>query len=294
MAMRTLRVLGTIGCVTALASVLYAQEQAAGPAQPARDLLFVPQHFPAKNLAEAIQQVLPGTEGVRVVAEPVSNAIFIHAPAEQIARVRDLLTQLDAPPAVIEVEVVILRTAAEGKPAAASDLSGDAEKVRAALASLEQAGSVEVMDRLRLTTLDNQIAQVRFGQKTFAPGPSRSFSPPSDPGRSFSPPSEAVRRLISFSPNEVGTTVTVTPRRSGDDVVAELAVEKSWLPPAGAAEDAGAAKPTATETLSTRATLRLPKGQSVLLGENDSTTTDGRSRTAVIVTARIAEPAKRP
>lgn len=282
--MRSLRTLCTLGCLVVCVASAAAQE--ADQAPQSRDLLFFARHAPASSIADLVQAALGKAPGTSVTIEPVSNALLVRAPAEDLERVQNLLAQLDRPPAVIAFDVTILRTTAGAAQLSGEDLSGDPTKVEARIAELEKAGSVELIDRLHLTTLDNQKAQVQVGQNVLV----------RQPGESVGFPGRPQQRAVSYQQENIGTLVMVTPRRAGDAVVAELSVEKSWFPlakPSVDGDDEATSPGPAKEILQTKATLRLPAGQAVLLGGNDALAAGDRSRVAVIVTARVVDPAEK-
>jgi len=281
--MRMFRTLCTVVCLVVCVGSVSAQE--AAQAQQSRDLLFFVRHTSAQSVAGLVQAALGAAPGTSVTTEPVANAVLVRAPAEDLERVANLLEQIDRPPAVIAFDVTILRTTAGPDRIPAADLSGDPAKVDARIAELEKAGSVELIDRLHLTTLDNQRAQVQVGQNVFVP----------QPGGISGFPGRPQQRAVSYQQENIGTTVMVTPRRAGDAVVAELSVEKSWLPmakPSVDGDDQPEPSGPAKEILQAKATLRLPAGEAVLLGGNDALAAGNRSRVAVIVTARVVGPAK--
>lgn len=76
-----------------------------------------------------------------------------------------------------------------------------------------------MLERLHLTAIDNQLAQLQVGK-----------SQPMARGMSFARPPGSGRSTPSFTMENVGTVLTATSRVSGDDVLIEIAVEKSWVP----------------------------------------------------------------
>lgn len=281
--MSTRRTLCALGCLAVGIASVSAQE--AAPASESRDLLFLARHAPASSIADLVRSALGEAPGSSVMIEPVSNALLVRAPAEDLERVANLLEQIDRPPAVIAFDVTILRMTSGATQLSTEDLSGDPAKVEARIAELEKAGSVELIDRLHLTTLDNQKAQVQVGQNVLV----------RQPGESVGFPGRPQQRAVSYRVEDVGTLVTVMPRRAGDAVVAELAVEKSWFPaakPSVDGDDEATSPGPAKEILQAKATLRLPPGEAVLLGGNDALVAGNRSRVAVIITARVVDPAE--
>lgn len=177
------------------------------------------------------------------------------------------------PGRLVSVEVVIV------------DVTGEAEGEMTAerLAELERAGKVESLSRLRVSTLENAPSIVQFGERVSIVTGRTSFG-----GRGLQD---------MTSQENVGTMVSLTARVDQDDsILMEFQAEQSRLAPAAPkAEGENADRPAElprTVTMTTKSTLRIPPGKSVVAGSKSTRTDHGTTQTWIMVSA-IAEAAAR-
>lgn len=281
--MNAIRALAIVGC---LPGIGFSQEDAGTPPTTSSSVkIFRLSHAPATDVAEALARVLKEDKGAWAVPYPISNdLVFVHASEERMRGIAELVMMLDQKPAQIEIDVTILQTAAgAAADAETAELSGDVEAVKAKLAALEKSGTVQVHERLHLTTTDNQRSQLQVGKnepvtrgRTFGGGATR---------EGFGRPSQAIVSMES-----VGTMVTVVPRVAAGDVIMELAVEKFWIPMVEPKSDEdNSSNATETRRLSVVSTLTVPKGQAVFFGGQTFKDQSEQLRFAVIVMAHIKD-----
>jgi type II secretory pathway component GspD/PulD (secretin) len=181
----------------------------------------------------------------------------------------------------IAIEVLIVRTHKDIKEDHTFEFSGPSEEVAARVRELQSDGRIDVVDRVRLTTVENQKVQFQAGR--VAPVVSgRSFV-----GRGVSPP----RSQLSYDQKTLGTLVSVVARVDVDAIVVELQVEKSQLERhAGSSKPDDEFVPLATETLTTQVTLRIRSGKTVLAGSLEKRADAESSAQLVLASARVLEP----
>ncbi len=175
--MNAMRLL-TFACSTALfVSASFGQDEAAA-ALPEGFQIIKLEHVPAADVAASLAQLMHGSDNLKIVPQTLSNSLLIVAPDQDLGPLRDLVGLLDSKPAAIDLDVTILQAAAtDDAEAQAIGLSGDSEVVMKNIAALEKAGTVQVLERLHLTTLDNQLAKLEVG-KTEAVARGRTFGGP--------------------------------------------------------------------------------------------------------------------
>lgn len=186
----------------------------------------------------------------------------------------------------VEIQVVIADLAAKDRTEALA--AEPAEKLLALLRQLEEQGKLEACSRVRLTTLEFQTATAQFGERRAVASGRRSA-----PAGGFGggQQSFASLEIVNF-----GTLVTATPQVAGDgSILVELQIEKSRLADAPANEAArpegDAAAPARTLTSTTRNTVRIGDGQSVVLGGLvQSSPAKDQVATLIVVTARTIGP----
>jgi hypothetical protein len=181
-------------------------------------------------------------------------------------------------PRAIALEVLIVATHGGNEHEQAVPLCGPSEEVASQVRDLESQGRIVDVDRIRLTTLEDQTTVVQAGKNT-----------PVASGRSFGgrggPPVQN-----SYQYQNLGTMISATARVDGDAVVVELEVEKSQLEgPAGKPQADDEFVPLGTETLTSRATLRIGNGQTVLAGGLESRSEGKSSGQLVLLSARLLD-----
>lgn len=162
-----------------------------------------------------------------------------------------------------------------------ADVNSDADVVRKANGSgakalqlieeSEKQNKSKTVSRVHLSTLENVEGLVQSGEmRTVRSG---STADPRGGGRTVS------------SSVSMGTLVQATGRIADDGaILAEMTIEKSWVDDQSA-DDADGERPR-MPTVTTKATLRIPDGGSVILGGVHSTGAAGNSEIVVVVTAK--------
>jgi hypothetical protein len=180
-------------------------------------------------------------------------------------------------PHAIAIEVIIVETRAVQDERVVG-FSGSSEDVAAHVRELESAGKIDVIDRIRLTTLENQEAMVQFGRTTSVAS-GQMFGGRGGPARTSS-------QRVS-----VGMLVSAIGRVEGDVIVVELQTEKSELERREKEPhpDEGVA-PRGIETLTSQATVRIDDGKTVLLSGIQSSSGKGSAQRLILVSARILTP----
>jgi hypothetical protein len=171
----------------------------------------------------------------------------------------------------------LVRTNWEPNSERSQTLSGPTDEVAARLRDLESEGEILAIDRIAVTTLENEEAQIHLGQ-----------SVPIPRGRSFRGPSGPVQ--TSYEYQSIGTVVTVTARGDGDAVVLKLSCEKSQLAQRDHESDVDEGTvPPGTETLTSQLAVRIESGKTVLASAFDSRTNSESSNVFLLASARILE-----
>ncbi len=266
-----------------LTSIALGQESAP-PAEPRpakrAEFLIELEHVPVTDVAEGLQQFVRGNDDIRIVPLPLSNSLLIAGVHGDDADVlQNLVRLIDRKPPAVEIDVTIVQsTAPADAEANASELAGNADEVEAKIAALGKSGTLKVLERLQITTIDNQQAKLQIGKMQ-----------PMTRGMNFAGPPGSGRSAPSFSMENVGTALTASSRVSGDDVLIEIAVEKSWGPEAKPAGDGEASsfRPDETQKLQIVSTVRVPKGHAVQLGGMTVKGEGEQSRISAIVTAKV-------
>jgi type II secretory pathway component GspD/PulD (secretin) len=168
---------------------------------------------------------------------------------------------------LIAVEVVIADVVGEAK-----------EMTTEQLAELEKAGNVTSLSRLHLSALENNPSVVQFGERVSLVTGRTSFG-----GRGSQD---------MLSQENLGTMVSVTARVEPDQsIVMELNAELTRLAPvAPRPEGENADRPVElprTNTLTTKSTLRIPPGKSVVAGGKTAKTEHGTTQTWILVSAAV-------
>jgi len=177
---------------------------------------------------------------------------------------------------MVEIEVRIVETSGD-QDDGRLDPAVATEEMMARVRELEKQGKLDVVNRIRLTTLDLQPAFVQVGERR-----------PVVTARQ----SSGGRAVNSFNYENVGTILGVTPRIAGTDVVMELDIEKSRLddarPAAGDHDDDDSFMPPQIITATCQTTIRVAPGQTVVAGGMQSQSDDGNATFLVLAAARIA------
>jgi type II secretory pathway component GspD/PulD (secretin) len=198
----------------------------------------------------------PLTREVAIAAEPISNSLLLGGPADAVEQVAKLVEQLDQPPAMVMLEVVLgeapadvlsMKPTAETKPAANSAMRRLMEKPE----------RMEVVSRARLVTLDNQPAYVEIGRVE---------------GVITGITTTAFGQTNSVTSRNVGTKVQCIPR-VGDDGRVTMDIDVSYSGLGAPGEGVVIATPKTgepirapnTEQFTALTTLCVPSGQTVVV-----------------------------
>ena len=264
--------------------------------EPAERLMIFARHAPAGNLAELLNKHFESSEKprVRAIADQVSNSLLITAAPELLEPVTRLVEQLDRPPAMIHLEILIVEqtkrepAAVAGAPsrtmsaqAADEELrTGPAEEVLAKIERWEGQGKLSVLHRLSLSTLENQRAMVHIGHRK-----------PVVQGVTLSSRGET-RNVMD---RNVGLIVAAIPRTSGEEtVVTELDFEKSDIvahpddPPLSISAAGEKIPSTRTVTSTAKSTVTISREQAVVLADVNTNGTSEQNRLLLVVTAGVS------
>lgn len=188
---------------------------------------------------------------------------------------------IDVAAGMVEIEVQIVETTAGSQQDKQLGFAGSTDETLARVRELERQGKLDVVNRIRLATLDQQPAFVQVGERRPVVTAWHSTGRPSDS-----------RAVNSMTYQNVGTILGVTPRIAGSDVIMELDIEKSRLDDtrsAGARQDDDTAfVPPRIVTANCQTTIRVAGGKTVIVGGMQTQSDDDTSAFLVLATARIA------
>lgn len=262
-------------------------------------IVYIVRHAPAATLATVLGEHFKDDVNVevRAVAEQVSNTLLISASPAVFDDVLKILAQLDRAPRMISLEVLVVelelsRAPAGADPAAVrratpprgdlfAGLTGPAADELAKARRLEPGSELDVVQRIRLSTLENQNAFVQLGErKPVVQGVTQARTG-----------TAKVTRDVN-----VGLLVGIVPRVGPDgSVVAQFDFEKSQVAPRPddiviGAGDAGEPIQQASIVTSVfKSTVQIARNQAVLVS-NVQTTGTRQSQMLLIVTATVDAP----
>jgi len=191
--------------------------------------------------------------------------------------VAETKTPVSRAPRAIAIEVLILSTKGRTEDEHTVQLSGPTDEVAAHLRELESKGQIVDIDRIRLTTLENQKVLVQAGRAT-----------PVASGRSLG--GRGGPAQMSYHHQDVGTLISATARVDGDAIVVELQVEKSQLERhAGKPQADDELVPLGTETLTSQVTVRIGSGKTVLASGLEKRADAESSGQLVLASARLLD-----
>jgi type II secretory pathway component GspD/PulD (secretin) len=189
-------------------------------------------------------------------------------------------TKTAASPAhrAVGIEVLIVDAKGGTEDEHALGLPGPSDEVAARLQELESQGRIVVIDRIRLTTVENQKTLFQAGRDA-----------PLATGRSTGGRGGGFQ--TSYRHQNLGTLISTTARVDGGAIVVELEVEKSQLERrAGRPQTEDEFVPLATETLTSQNTLRIGSGKTVLAGSLERRADAESSAQLILASARLLEP----
>jgi hypothetical protein len=245
----------------------------------------------AKDLAAVLGKLFKSDADVQVLVAPGGNALVLGGPTKAVDEILHLLQKLDRRPRAVAIEVLVAevfpRKAEAGKPAPPAaelderEFSGDRSDVLAKLENLKKKGMLGSLQRLFLTTTENQPGSV-----------SNSKSQPYTTG--FVSRGGVGSRSISY--RNVGTQVKATPSIGHDHRVLldlDISAARMHIPEDGTVLGTDDGKPVrATEFVTARfeGRLLLSSGQAVAAKGVTTKSRSGHEQTLVIVSARLIEP----
>jgi type II secretory pathway component GspD/PulD (secretin) len=201
---------------------------------------------------------------MRIVIVSIALAVAFFTP------LRDLKAD---PPAgqVVQLELLIADTT--------GPIAGDV--TAAAILEMETKGQLASGARIRLTTLEQQEAQVHFGERVPVPI-----------GRVFRGGDRAAE--TTYNTENTGTLLQATTRVEQDgSIIAQVTVDQTRLAPSKPTprdEPAPGIELRRTEQISTRTTVRLTSGKPVIIGSRDASTGGEGAQTYLVLTATLPEP----
>lgn len=144
----------------------------------------------ARDLSQAVEANLHA-EGVQVTVDRIANVLVVKGPKDKVEQAVELVKTLDPTPAIINI-VVEINTSSEGDKT-----------------------DVKLLDRLELSSLDNQMATVEFGQQI-----------PVVTGQVSNRSGGTINQMERQT---VGTMLEATGRASADAIILSIALNKSWV-----------------------------------------------------------------
>lgn len=262
------------GVLVLMSAAINAQDRATDDAADADPAVLRIFHCntPVKQLAQVLQQA-GNRDDVTIIPELTNNVLIVRAPRSAIDEFAELIERLNQPPRRITLSLTVLEVEA--------DFDVQSVKPAELLRTLDTDDSIRQVRKVRLTSLENNLAQVQLGEQR-----------PVVSGQSFG---RSGIRTNMYQQEQFGTIVTMTARIGDDDrIVAELTFEMSRLEVSmETTESADAAVPPAKQTVTLQTTISLPVGEPVLITDFDSQDNPGETRLIGIVSATLEpSPAK--
>lgn len=183
---------------------------------------------------------------------------------------------------VIVFDVFIIETSRAMNSEGLSAWEGGPRAIETQIAELRKQGELTRLQSARLTTLDQNLASLQFGERTPVIEGVNRFA-----GRGNSSPTVRVRY------EDVGTMISLTPRTTATGhIVVDLKCERSQLakPPKADQETSDVNSlpiPLGVETSSVQSTVRLDDGGSVVLGGMIVQGTRREGTTLVVLAGKI-------
>jgi len=237
-------------------------------------------HHPAADVANTLRGLFADSS---IVAEQQSNSLLVAATPSDAPIIEALVRQIDVAPARVQVSVLVAELSGATE---AWEPKGTWDEASRELEAMAAKGAGSILRRIRLSTLNNQIASVQMGETVNILT-----------GKTISPRGE----IPSYQATQVGTMLTCTPRTDPDgQVTMELAFEMSRLAPAA---PKGAAGPGTSETPSgpsasslagpqrqtatVRTTVSIPKGKAVSISDFATQDAGAPSRLILVVGCEV-------
>jgi hypothetical protein len=257
--------------------------------------LFNLKHADAGTIADVLKAHFKNEAVITPLPLGSGNGILVSGPQAVLDEVQKLVGVLDRTPKTVAVEVVIaeiLPKTADGKELTAADFTGPTADVMAKLDALPAGHRVGTVQRLKLSAVEGQpVATTTGGSKPVTTASSVARPDRGGFGGGGAPGGGgAAFTQKSISYHSVGTTIRVTGRTAGDDtIVVDLDVKDTRLKPT---EGAAAEDPPSidTATLATKVSVTANRAVAAQALRTDGKA--GPTLSLVIVTARLADPAK--
>jgi type II secretory pathway component GspD/PulD (secretin) len=255
-----------LGVLILMSAAINAQDRAAddGAAAEPAVLRIFHCNTPVNQLAQVLQQV-GNRDDVTIVPEQTNNVLIVRAPRSAFDEIAELIERLNHPPRRITLSLTVLEVGADF----------DVENVDPAelLRLLDTDDSIRQVRKVRLSSLENNLAQVQLGEQR-----------PVVSGESFG---RSGIRTSMYQQEQLGTIVTMTARIDDDDrIVVELTFEMSRLEESMAGtESADVPVPPAKQTVTLQTTISVPAGEPVLITDFNSQDNPADTRLIGIVTA---------
>lgn len=187
---------------------------------------------------------------------------------------------VDVASKMVEIEVLIVETTSRDDQKddriQFADLA-EGNRAESLVRELEKQGKLDVLNRIRLTTLDQQPAHVHVGERR-----------PVVTSKRYTSRAGAVSTAAEYQ--NVGTILQVTPRVAGDGVVMDLEIEKSRLdyaPPAPDGQnDDNTLLPPRITVATCQTTITVASGKTVIAGGMQTQSDQEGSMFLVLVKAR--------
>lgn len=194
---------------------------------------------------------------------------------------------------IVAIEVLIADLAISDKEVKEEPSDAVVDRIRES----EKQGKLSRVTRLRLTTLSEQQAMAQYGERAPVATGRASFASAIRGGDRPGPGGGEM--ATSFTYQNVGTMVQVTPRVDGNKVVMQCSVEQSRLVPKAGPRPAAPGgpdpspapvssfQPESVETITAQSTVQMKSGQTVLLTSRQQHSGDTGQRTYILVTGTI-------
>lgn len=256
-------------------AAVFAQEAEAEAesAPQSETLVYAARGVPVAELADVIQQLTRKGE-VTVVPEVITNHLILRGPPDLVRDLTTVLEHIDRLPRRIEIQALLV----ELRDLEVEVADGEFEDHARSLRDLAANGGATILTRVRMTTLDNQLAQVQVGgQKAVLTG--GVFSPRDG------------RRSNTYQVDEEGLIVAITPRATDESIMLNISVEETRIEdsPAPSADSVEEITPPAKSTAVVNSTVSVKDGETVTISDVDQGRGDSNRRVIVVVTARVLD-----
>ena len=261
------------------------------PNSQAKRIVYVVRHGVAQDLAPVLGQHFKDDAKIQILAEPSSNCLLISASPAALDDIIKVLDQIDRPPQVVAVELLILVLPTSGGHDAKQpsepmkfderQFSGPIEQVMAKIESLQKNGQIGGLKRFQFVAMENQPTSLQVGEtKPYV--------------SSANVTQRGTTNNVTYQ--RVGTSVELTLRVTRDNLVMmDLHAEDTGMKVPEDGVQVGTSEkgtphrvPEVTQTtLSSR--LSVPSGQAVLAQGVKTTAQSQHNQSFVIVAARVQE-----